>query len=78
MVKRKELKILSDAELMDQFAYVASKCVPEPLVNLEYKKNDKKNIDRIVTYKNSVEDYIVVIRELKSRGYTLQEIMEIR
>lgn len=78
MIKRKELKLLDDIELMEQFAYYASKCVPEPLVNIQYKKNDKANIDRIVNYKNSVEDYIICIRELKSRGYALQEIMDIR
>lgn len=78
MIKRKQLKILDDNELMEQFIFYSGLCVPEPLVDLQYKKNDKKNIDKIVTYKKNIENYIVCIRELKSRGYTLQEIMDIR
>lgn len=77
-MKRKELKLLSDKEMMEQFAWVSSRCVPEQLVDIHYKKNDKKNIDRIVAYKDIVGDYITCIRELKSRGYSLQEIMDIR
>lgn len=77
-MKRKELKLLSDKEMMEQFAWVSSRCVPEQLVDIHYKKNDKKNIDKIVAYKDIVGDYITCIRELKSRGYSLQEIMDIR
>lgn len=75
---RKELKILEDNELIKQFAWVASRCVPQQFQGLEQKKNDKENIERIETYRNFVNDYITCIKELKSRGYTLQEIMEVR
>lgn len=77
-MKRKELKMLDNNELFEQFKWVASKCVIQPFEALEFKKNDKKNIDKIVEYKTNIEDYITIIRELKSRNYTLQEIMEIR
>lgn len=77
-MKRKELTMLNDDELFNQFKWVASLCVIQPFESLEFKKNDKENIDRIVHYKNNIEDYITIIKELKSRGYALQEIMEIR
>jgi hypothetical protein len=76
-MKRKELTMLDNDELFNQFKWVASKCVIQPFEALEFKKNDKDNIDRIVHYKNNIEDYITIIKELKSRGYALQEIMEI-
>lgn len=78
MIKRKELKILSDNEVMEQFAWASSKCVPEQLIGINKKKYDRENIKRIETYKDNVVDYITCIKELKSRGFTLQEIMEIR
>lgn len=78
MIKRKELKILSDNEVMEQFAWASNKCVPEQLIGINKKKYDRENIKRIETYKDNVVDYITCIKELKSRGFTLQEIMEIR
>lgn len=77
-MKRKSLKLLNDDELMKQFAWVSSQCMPEQMTDLQYKKNDKTNIDKIIEYKNNVTNYITCIRELKSRGYTLQEIMAIK
>ena len=77
-MKRKDLKLLNDDEMMKQFAWVSTRCLPEQLVDLHFKKNDKKNIDKIVKYRDVVNDYLTCIRELKSRGYTLQEIMDIR
>ena len=77
-MKRKDLKLLNDDEMMKQFAWVSGRCVPEQLQGINLKKNDKKNIDRIVKYRDVVNDYLTCIRELKSRGFTLQEIMDIR
>ena len=77
-MKRKDLKLLNDDEMMEQFAIISKACVPEKLVDLHYKKNDKANIDRIAKYKDLVNDYLTCVRELKSRGFALQEIMDIK
>ena len=77
-MKRKELAMLNEQELFDQIKWVSSLCVIEPFEKMELKKNDKKNIDRLINYHNNIKDYITIIKELKSRGFTLQEIMEIR
>jgi hypothetical protein len=77
-MKRKELKLLDDKEMVNQFIWAAESCVPEKLIDMDQKKNDYRNIQRIVTYKNNVENYITCIKELKSRGFTLQEIMSMR
>lgn len=77
-IKRKSLKRLNDEELREQFAWISSECIPSPLVDIHFKKNDKKNIDKIIYYRDVVASYTTCIRELKSRGYTLQEIMSIK
>ena len=77
-MKREELKLLSDIEMLDHFAWISSRCVPDKLVNIHLEKNDMKNIDKIVKYRNMVDAYLTCIQELKSRGFTLQEIMEVR
>ena len=77
-MKRKELKLLCDIEMINYFALVSSRCIPDKLVDIHLKKNDKKNIDKITKYRNNVNDYLMCIKELKRRGFTLQEIMEVR
>ena len=77
-MKREELKLLSDIEMLDHFSWVSSRCVLDKLVHIHLEKNDNKNIDKIVKYRNMVNAYLTCIQELKSRGFTLQEIMEVR
>ena len=77
-MKRKELKSLPDIEMLEYFAWVSSRCIPDKLVNIHLEENDKKNIDKIVKYRDFVDEYLKCIKELKRRGFTLQEIMEVR
>ena len=77
-MKSKDINKMNDLELMDYFIFVAHKCVPEKLVNINNNRLDQDNINRIEKYRNYVTEYLECIKLLKKRGYTLEEIMSLR
>lgn len=71
------LKHLDTEDLFDYFKQVSSQAVVVPFDNIEYKKYDTKNVKNLKAYHRAIGSYISCIQELRARGYTLLEVMEI-
>jgi hypothetical protein len=72
-----DLTIFKDKDLFDYFKAVSNRTYVEPLQKLELKKYDAKNVAKIKEFRDNVAEYVRCIQVLRSRGYTLYEILEL-
>ena len=72
-----KLRHLDDKDLFGYFRDISSQATITPFTDIEYKKYDAKNVRTLKAYQKAIGAYIGCIQELRSRGYTLIEIMEI-
>ena len=71
------LKHLDTKDLFDYFKDISSQAVITPFDKVEFKKYDSKNVKTLKAYHRAIGAYISCIQELRARGYTLLEVMEI-
>lgn len=72
-----KLTHIPNEELFELFKQVSSQAVITPFKQIEFKKYDAKNVKLLKSFHKTIGLYIDCIQELRSRDFTLIEIMEI-
>lgn len=72
-----KIKKLTNEDLFAYFKDVSNQAHITPFIDVQYKKNDTQNVKNLKAYSRAISAYISCIQELRSRGFTLLEIMEI-
>jgi hypothetical protein len=77
MKQKIEIKKMTNQDLFDYFKAISSAAEIKPFEHIELKKYDSKNVKNLKGYHSTIATYIKCIQELRKRGYTLWEVMEI-
>jgi hypothetical protein len=72
-----KLTHIPNEELFELFKQVSNQATITPFTKIEFKKYDAKNVKSLRSFHKTIGLYIDCIQELRSRGFTLLEIMEI-
>jgi hypothetical protein len=74
---KKHIRLMTNEDLFDYFKQVSGQATITPFADIELKKNDSKNVKTLKAYHRAIGNYVGCIQELRRRGYTLWEVMEI-